>query len=559
MMKYNYINEYKKWLANCNDDFDLKPQLIAYNEDEIKESFYDELTFGTAGMRGIIGAGTNKMNIYTLRRANYGYGQFLKNKYHENISVVIACDNRIYSKEFADECVKVLSTFGIKCYIFEDIMPTPVLSFAIRYLNANGGIVITASHNSKEYNGYKIYDDNGCQLIPELASEVINNMNYCPDYFEIKVNDLDYCKKNNLLEFVSEEVVDNYINLITNLSTIKNIKKNDFTIIFSPLHGTTTKIATNILKKLNYCYVAVEEQCNNDPLFSTVEFPNPEDHNALSLSIKYAKKYNADICFATDPDGDRIGVSVKNNDDYVLLNGNQIGVIIFDYLCKTKNVEDSYVIDTIVSTRLIDKIAKKHSVNHLSTFTGFKFISSQIEHLTKHNKKFLFGFEESYGYLIDSNVRDKDALQAMVILSEIAYYYKQKNLNLLEVLDSIYLEYGFSNEELISITLNGINGSNKIDRIIKYFRDYSHLHLGNFKIINKIDYSLTDLIINNINLGRSNIIQFDFDNLYVIFRPSGTEPKLKAYIGSYANNRNQCLKQLEEFKQCVNNIIKELI
>lgn len=556
-MNNDYLSEYNRWLIKC--DVDSKKQLLSLSSEEIEDAFYKELSFGTAGMRGIIGLGTNRMNKYTIRKANYGYGKFLKDKYKENISIVIARDNRFKSDEFMEECIKVLSTFNIKCYIFEDITPTPILSFAIRNLNANGGIVITASHNSKEYNGYKIYDENGCQLIPEYANKVIDNMKECPDYFDIQFNDLNYCKEKKLYEYVPDYVIDNYMRMLLSIPINDSISKENFKIIFSSLHGTTGKFANNILKKLNYEFKTVEEQLIPDPNFSTVCYPNPEDINALSMSIEYAKKYNADICFATDPDGDRIGIAVKNNkNEYILLNGNKIGIIIFDYLCKNKDINGSYIIDTIVSSRIIDKIAKKHNINHLSTYTGFKFIGSQIDNLIKNNKKFIFGFEESYGYLLNENVRDKDALQALVILSEIACKYKSDNLSLIDVLDKIYLEYGYFKEQLISITLDGSNGLEKINEIMNYFRNYKKQKIGNFEIINKIDYYNNDLIVNGINLGKSNILEFNFDNSYVIFRPSGTEPKIKAYIGSCSIDKDNCIYIFNKLNCVITEIIKNI-
>lgn len=534
-MENKYLIEYNKWLNNKSLDDKSKDLLLKMDEKEIEDAFYTNLSFGTAGMRGVIGLGTNRFNIYTLRKANYGYGKYLSSLKNDNIKIVIARDNRFMGQEFVEECVKTLSTFNIKCYVFDEITPTPVLSYAIRYLKADGGIVITASHNPKEYNGYKIYDNTGCQLTPELANIVIDNVNRAPDYFDIQVNDIAYCKNNNYILKVNEDLIDSYIDDVKSIAINKNIDKSNFSLTISPLHGTGGKISCRLLNELGYKYVKVEEQFDNSHLFPTVKYPNPEDGNALLLSIEYAKKYNCDICLATDPDSDRIGIAVKGKDDnYKLLNGNQIGAIILDYLCKTKDVSNGYIIDTIVSSKLVREIAKKHNIHVITTYTGFKFIGKQISYLVDNNKKFLFAYEESYGYLLKDITRDKDAFQPLILLSEIACFYKEKNKNLLEVLEDIYEEYGYYKEEVFSIPLSGINGKKQIDDLMDYLKNNDINNINDSRVNEKVDYSQKDLIINEINLGKSNIIALNFRwGNYAIFRPSGTEPKFKVYLGAF--------------------------
>jgi len=538
-MSNNYLIEYNKWLNNKSLDTKSKDLLLNMSEPEKEDSFYKNISFGTAGMRGIIGVGTNRFNIYTLRKANYGYGKYLTSLNKKDITVVIARDNRLMGQEFVEECVKILSKFNIKCYVFNEITPTPVLSYAIRYLKADGGIVITASHNPKEYNGYKIYDNTGCQLTPKFADIVIKNVNESPDYFDIEINDYDYCIQNNYVLNINNELIDSYIEEVKTISINRELNKNNFSLTISPLHGTGGKISCRLLGELGFKYIKVEEQFNNDSSFPTVKYPNPEDKEALSLSIEYAKKYNCDICLATDPDSDRIGIAVKNNNnEYILLNGNQIGTIILDYLCKNKDVSNTYMIDTIVSSKLNREIAKKHNINVITTYTGFKFIGEQISYLSNNNKKFLFAYEESYGYLLKDITRDKDAFQPLVLLTEIACYYKNHNKNLLDVLEEIYSEYGYYKEEVISIPFEGINGTKQINNLINHLQnDYIH-SVGDTRVDEKINYCSNDLILNDINLGKSNIIvlKFRWGN-YAIFRPSGTEPKFKVYLGVFCPDK----------------------
>lgn len=561
MNNNNYLNEFNKWVNNPTIDCETKEQLLKLNDDEIEDCFYTNISFGTAGMRGIIGVGPNRFNKYTLRRANYGYGKFLCRNNKKNISVVIARDNRFMGKEFVEECVKVLSMFGIKCYVFEEITPTPTLSFAIRYLKADGGIVITASHNPKDYNGYKIYDNTGCQLVPELASIVVENVKNAPNYFDIPFMEFSDCIKKDFYSKVDECVVEEYIKNVESILINKNINKSNFRLTFSPLHGTAGVIGCKLLDKLGYDYVRVEQQFDNDCSFPTVVYPNPEDKKALDLSLKYAIDYNCDICLATDPDADRIGVAVKDVDgQFKFLNGNEMGAILVDYICNQINVNDCYVIDTIVTSKLGKEIALKNGANVISTYTGFKFIAQQIDYLTKNNKKFIFGYEESYGYCLKGFVRDKDALQALVFISEVACYYKNKNKNLIQVLDEIRKKYGYHQEGLISLTLNGSKGQEQIKNVLKHFRDNNFNYINKYKVINKIDYLANDLIINNINLGKSDVITFEFeDNKYVIFRPSGTEPKLKAYLGIKAMSAEDVSTLMCEFKQLISEEINKLI
>ncbi len=552
-MNNNYIIEYYKWLNNKSLDDKSKDLLLKMDLKEIEDSFYKKLTLGTAGMRGIIGVGTNRFNIYTLRRANYGYAKFLISSKKDNITVVIARDNRLYGKEFVEECVKVLSVFNIKCYVFDEITPTPVLSYAIRYLKADGGIVITASHNPKEYNGYKIYDNIGCQLTPKYSNIVEKEVDGAPDYFDIQVNEYDYCLKNNFVLNIDNNLIDSYINDVKSIVIKNDLDKSKFKLTISPLHGTGGKISCQLLDDLGYQYCKVIEQFDNNPSFPTVHTPNPEDEGALSLSIDYAKKYNCDICLATDPDSDRIGIAVRDiYGDYKLLNGNQIGAILIYYLAQNKNLTEHYFIDTLVSSRLTRKIALINNMNIITTYTGFKFISQQVEYLALNNKKFAFAYEESYGYLLKDIVRDKDSFQPLIILTEIACYYKNQGINLIQLLDEIYNKYGYYKEELLSFTFDGIDGKEKMDELINELKYNDNISFDNLSIENKVDYSLNDLIINDINLFKSDIIEFNFkEDIYAIFRPSGTEPKFKVYIGANGLNLDDVNYKMKIIKDAV--------
>lgn len=399
-----FINKIvEKWKSSVLPK-ELQDELNSLEENSLYDAFYKDLEFGTGGMRGIIGVGTNRMNIYTLRKANYGYAKYLLDNRKNNVSCVIAYDCRHKSLEFAKESALVLVKYGIKVYLFSKITPTPELSFAIRYLKADGGIVITASHNPPKYNGYKIYDSDGCQLVPDLAQKVVENISDCPDVLQMELGDFDeYVKKGNIV-WLDEQIDDAYLEEVKNISINNNLNKDDFKVVFTPLHGTSRYLGPRLLKELGYNFILVEEQMVQDPNFSTVSLPNPEDKKAFDLSIKYAKENNADICIATDPDADRVGLAVKYNDEYVLLNGNQTGALLIYYLVNNRIIDKDrtgVIFNTIVTSPLGVKIGISYGLESFSTLTGFKFIGEQAKLLENDKMRFFyFGYEESYGYEI---------------------------------------------------------------------------------------------------------------------------------------------------------------
>ena len=558
------IKDIELWKNNESLDEDSKSELNALNNDELYDAFYKDISFGTGGMRGIIGVGTNRINIYTLRKANYGYFEFLKNHNNGSITVAIAYDCRHKSKEFAIDSAKTLASLGAKVYLFDKITPTPALSFAVRYLKASGGIVITASHNPPKYNGYKIYDNDGCQLVPALANEVIENISKAPSPFSLKLLSFDEYIKDGKIEMIGAKIENAYLERVKELS-INQVNKKDFKVVFTPLHGTSAYLGTKLLNELGYNYYPVKEQMIPDPNFSTVVLPNPEDNRAFDYSVKLARNINADICIATDPDADRIGIAVKNNNEYVLLNGNQTGALLIYYLVNNRKFNKKGVIfNTIVTSPLGAIIGESHGLRIKSTLTGFKFIGEQAKLLEDSKEEaFYFGYEESFGYVIGDFVRDKDSLQAILLCSEMACFYKNKGKTLVDVLKEIYGKYGYYTEDLISISLEGVKGEERINSIMDYFRNNDKVI--NLNIIRKEDYQISkgyDLSDNktyNIDLPKSNVLKFYLnDNSWFVLRPSGTEPKLKIYLSVVRNNKEDSIITIKQLHNELINIIDRI-
>lgn len=552
-----------KWKEFQFLDMDLKEELNKLSEEELYDSFYTNLTFGTGGMRGILGPGTNRMNIYTVRKANYGYGKYILKDSTKTHSVVIAYDCRKNSLLFAKESARVLATLGIKVYLFSKITPTPELSFAVRYLKASGGIVVTASHNPPIYNGYKIYDEDGCQLVPNLANAVIIEIDKAPDAFDIEVEEFKKLQEKGLIEFLEEKIDNIYLEKVKSIS-LNDVNKENFKVIFTPLHGTANYLGPKLLQDMGYNYISVNEQLVADPFFSTVDLPNPESKEAFKLAIKYAKKNNADICLATDPDADRIGIAVLDKDDYVFLNGNQTGALLIDYLAKNKKTtKKSILFNTIVTSSFGSEIAKKYGIETVSTLTGFKFIGEQAKILENSNKEYFFGYEESYGYLASDFVRDKDAIQALLLCCEMACHYKNQGKTLINVLNELYQEYGYYQEELVSINLLGEDGNKKINRILNFFREEILFEIEKEKIKIKEDYLLQkqyscDKII-DIDLPKSNVLKFFLeDNSWFVLRASGTEPKIKIYISVAKESLEKSLKRIDEIKEIILKLIEKI-
>ncbi|MDD4070142.1 MAG: phospho-sugar mutase [Candidatus Izemoplasmatales bacterium] len=558
-------DEYKKWIDNPNLDTDLRNQLLDKDELELEDMFYTSLSFGTGGMRGIIGPGTNRLNLYTIRKANNGLAKYLINTYSKldfARGVVIAHDNRYMSKEFARESARVLGAYGIKSYIFSDLRPTPELSYAVRHLNALAGIVVTASHNPPNYNGYKIYDEYGCQYTPKYAEKIIEYVNETKDIFKIDVLSIPELENNKLLEFIDEEIDKAYLDLVKSITINKNIEKK-LNIVFTPLHGTSGYLGKRLLTEEGFSVNPVEEQMVVDPNFSTVKLPNPEEKDAYELALVLAKRVNADLIIATDPDADRLGIAVYHKNEYKLLNGNQTGALLIYYILTQKSKlnilpKKGVVFNTIVTSDLGAKIARSFGYDVISTLTGFKFIGEQARYLENDEREFIFGYEESYGYVINDEVRDKDSLQAMLMISEAANYYLVKeNKTLYDVLLEIYEKYGFYLEGLKNVHLLGKEGQEKISRIMSAFRDEPLRDIDGVKIIRIEDFLLSKRYENkkveSIDLDKSNVLKYYLeDESWFVLRPSGTEPKLKIYAGVIGRN-------LEKSKHNVDKLLKSVL
>jgi phosphoglucomutase len=555
--------EYQKWLDYKDLDANLKDELLSSSEKDLEDMFYTTLSFGTGGMRGILGPGINRLNIYTIRRANNGLGQYLINTYESKDlfrGVVIAHDNRYMSKEFARESAKVLGAYGIKSYLFTDLRPTPELSFAVRHLNALAGIVVTASHNPPNYNGYKIYDEYGCQYTPRYADVIVDYVNKTGDIFEIKTLSLKELEKNKLIEYIDEEIDKAYLDLVKTITINKDLPK-PLKIVFTPLHGTSGYLGKRLMEEEGYIVYPVEEQMVNDPNFPTVKLPNPEEKSAFEYAIKLGHKKAADLLIATDPDADRLGIAVWHKEDYILLNGNQTGALLIYYILNEKQKkgilpDKGVVFNTIVTSDLGAKIARSFGMDVISTLTGFKFIGEQARYLEQEDREFIFGYEESYGYVINDGVRDKDSLQAILMVSEAAnYYLTQESKTLYDKLLEIYEEYGYYLEGLKNIHLLGKEGQEQISRIMDYFRNNPPQRINSRPIVKIEDFLLSERYakgkIETIDLDKSNVLKYYLDDeSWFVLRPSGTEPKLKIYAGvigdTLANSHELVDSLLEE-------------
>lgn len=562
------INEkYVEWLNFDGMAEELKNELLKISDSDKYDAFYKNLEFGTGGMRGVMGAGTNRLNKYTIRKATKGLAEYIKKQELDcTKGVVIAYDPRKNSAEYALEAARVLGSAGIKAYIFNSLRPTPVLSFSVREMGALYGIVITASHNPAKYNGYKIYNHFGGQLVPEEVEPIIDEISAIDNELTIEIKSADSLKKIGLIESVPEQIDELYTTKVADLVRDKRfVTENgaDLSIVFTPLHGTAAIPLPTALKKAGFLNIhIVKEQEKSDPQFSTVKSPNPEDHAALELAVKYANNLNADIVLATDPDSDRLGVAALTSDNvYDTFTGNQIAALILNYLIKsTSNLKNKKLIKTIVSSELGADIAKKHNVEVIDTLTGFKFIGEKIESFTEKDD-FLFGYEESYGYLIGDFTKDKDAIQPAVIISEIALKCKKENKTLWDALDAIYDEYGYYGEYLESKEFDGEAGVKKINQLVENLRENPLSKIGVHEV-SKIEDYLSSTYYDKLNgisgvidLPKSNVIKYIFkDGYWFAVRPSGTEPKVKVYFGSTESNQALCQSGLDGFIKNVDDI-----
>ena len=546
-----YKEIYNEWLTNAYFDADTKAELerIASDENEIKERFYTDLEFGTAGLRGIIGAGTNRMNIYTVRKATQGLANYILKSGNAEKGVAIAFDSRRMSPEFAQEAACCLAANGIKAYVFDSLRPTPELSYAVRKLGCIAGINITASHNPPEYNGYKVYWEDGAQITPPHDKGIMDEVKAVADYTTMKTMSAEDAKSAGLYEVIGTEVDDAYIaelkKQVIHQDAIDAVGK-DLKIVYSPLHGTGNIPARRILKELGFENVyVVKEQELPDGEFPTVSYPNPEAAEAFELGLKLAREVDADIVLATDPDADRLGVRVKDkNGEYHDLTGNMSGCLLADYEIGQRNAlrglpEDGYLIKTIVTTNMADAIADYYNTGLIEVLTGFKYIGQQILGFETSKKgEYLFGFEESYGCLIGTHARDKDAIVATMALCEAAAYYKTKDMTLWDAMIEMYERYGYYKDDIQSITLKGIEGLAKIQEILETLRKNPPAEIAGYKVLKARDYkadTIQDMQtgeVSSTGLPTSNVLYYDLsDDAWLCVRPSGTEPKVKFYYG----------------------------
>ena len=546
-----YKETYQEWLTNPYFDADTKAELerIAADENEIKERFYTDLEFGTAGLRGIIGAGTNRMNIYTVRKATQGLANYILKNGSAEKGVAIAFDSRRMSPEFAQEAACCLAANGIKAYVFDSLRPTPELSYAVRKLGCIAGINITASHNPPEYNGYKVYWEDGAQITPPHDKGIMDEVKAVEDYTTMKTMSAEEAKAAGLYEVIGAEVDDAYIaelkKQVIHQDAIDAVGK-DLKIVYSPLHGTGNIPARRILKELGFENVyVVKEQELPDGEFPTVSYPNPEAAEAFELGLKLAKEVDADIVLATDPDADRLGVRVKDkNGEYHDLTGNMSGCLLADYEIGQRKAlkglpEDGYLIKTIVTTNMADAIAEHYQAGLIEVLTGFKYIGQQILGFETTGKgEYLFGFEESYGCLIGTHARDKDAIVATMALCEAAAYYKTKDMTLWDAMIEMYEKYGYYKDDIQSITLKGIEGLAKIQEILETLRKNPPAEIAGYKVLKARDYkadTIKDMQtgeVSSTGLPSSNVLYYDLsDDAWLCVRPSGTEPKVKFYYG----------------------------
>ncbi len=548
----DYKQKYQMWLNHPDLDPELKKELEAMNEGQIKDAFFKDVKFGTAGMRGLLGAGSNRLNIHTVRQATQGLADYLNKKVTDRTpSVAIAYDNRYYSHEFGMDCAKLLASNGIKVYVFDTLRPTPELSYTVRYYHCDAGIMITASHNPKEYNGYKVYDEQGCQLIPELADQVIAEIDKIEDGIAVKPGEYDP----NLIVIAGEEVDDAYNKDVLSIRINPNEPK-DFKIAYSPEHGTSYKPVMRALKEAGYDIYAVESQKDPDPAFSNTKTPNPEDLRSYEGVLELGKNIGAELLLVCDPDGDRMGVGILHQGEYHILTGNQTGALLMEYILSNKEVPaNGCMFNTIVTSDLGEAVAKYHGCGCEKTLTGFKYIGDKYhKYEQNHEKIYMFGYEESYGSLIAPFVRDKDATQACLMLAEACAYYRAQGKTMVDVLNEVYDKVGAYCDQQLSVLLPGADGAVKLQAIMDGLRE-KPLVVPGYDIYKVEDYKLRTVTENGVTrpfneYDLTDVIKYYLsDGSYIAFRPSGTEPKCKVYICAKGTTMKEAEEKMEEFKK----------
>ena len=555
MLEEKVKKVYERWLERVEDS-DLLSELQVLKEDQINDAFYRELEFGTAGLRGVLGAGTNRMNIYTVAQASQGLAEYvLKNYKPEDRKIAISRDSRLNSDLFSDIAAQVFAANGIKVYIYPYITPVPVLSYAVRYYKCAAGVMVTASHNPSKYNGYKVYGPDGCQMTSQGSKDVYDNIQKIDMFDDVKIISLDEAFESGKVEYIPPKVLTAYIEDVKKLSVVGDEQINkDFSIVYTPLHGAGLVPVTRILKETGYKkIVVVKEQQFPDGHFTTCPYPNPEIREAMQVGMQYAKEYQADMLVATDPDSDRVGIAVRDGDDYRLISGNEAGVLMFNYICERlsargKMPENPIAVKTIVSTDMIYPIAENYGVKVIDVLTGFKYIGEQILLLEQKGKEhnYIFGYEESYGYLTGPHVRDKDAVNGAFIICEMFAYYKSHGQSIIEKLNELYEKYGHFLNITYSFTFEGQEGFKKMGEIMSNLRN--QLEKGEYKCDHYLDYN------QGLNgLPKSNVLKIYIDkDTSVIVRPSGTEPKIKFYVSVRAKTLEEAQKKEKEI---YNNVV----
>ena len=569
-----YTENYQKWLDFAGLPDYLREELLAMDEKTKEDAFYTNLEFGTAGMRGVIGAGTNRINVYVVRQATEGLAKLIETKGEDvkKRGVAIAYDSRHFSPEFAFESAQVLAKHGIKAYVFESLRPTPELSFAVRHLGTFAGIMVTASHNPAPFNGYKVYGEDGGQMPPADADALTDFIRAIDDPFAIELADLEESKASGLIEVIGENVDAEYLKEVKDVNINQKLIDEygkDMKIVYTPLHGTGEMLARRALAQAGFESVqVVEAQAVPDPDFSTVKSPNPENQEAFALAEELGRKVDADVLVATDPDADRLGVEIRQADgSYRNLSGNQIGAIIAKYILEAHKTagtlpKNAALAKSIVSTELVTKIAESYGAKMFNVLTGFKFIAEKIQEFEeKHNHTYMFGFEESFGYLIKPFVRDKDAVQAVLIVAEIAAYYRSRGLTLADGIEEIYKEYGYFAEKTISVTLSGVDGAAEIKKIMDKFRDNAPVQFNSTDVIKTEDFlaqtATSAAGVEKLTTPPSNVLKYTLaDDSWIAVRPSGTEPKIKFYFATVGNDLTDAEAKIANIEKEINAFVK---
>ena len=568
---------YQTWKDNPELAADLKAELdqLAVNQEALEDAFYEPLSFGTAGMRGVLGVGINRMNIYTVRQATEGLATFMDTLDDETKQrgVAISYDSRHHSQEFAFDAARVLGAHGIPTFVFESLRPTPELSFTVRHLHTYAGIMITASHNPKQYNGYKIYGEDGAQMPPKESDMITKYIRQVKDIFSVKVADKDVLIEDGTLKIIGDEVDKAYLEEVNQVTINHELVAEEgktMKLIFTPLHGTGAMLGEKALKQAGFeNFTMVPQQAEPDPEFSTVKKPNPEDPAAFDLAIELGKKEGADLLIGVDPDADRLGAAVRQpNGEYKLLTGNQIAAILLNYILTARKdagtlPSNAVAVKSIVSSEFATKVAANFNVKMINVLTGFKFIAEQIKNFEADGSHtFMFGFEESYGYLIRPFVRDKDAIQSLVMLAEVAAFYKKQGMNLYDGLQELFKKYGYFAEKTIALTFDGVEGAKEIEDLMTKFREESPKEFAGYRVVALEDFEKStktnaDGTVEEIKIPKSNVLKYLLeDGTWIAVRPSGTEPKIKFYIGTQADSQDEAFAKRQQFEDTVMAFVK---